>query len=290
MLSGVKYMKKCSLIVLTCTVVLVACAQDAYAQSGQGQVQDNRRVVAVETFTSEKPTKYGRAITEKVIEIITKSKRFRVVDRTDKSAIDKELDLQMGADFVDGKKSKQGVMMGADYIVVGTIRNLDLIRINEGGSFGGYRATLSFNMKIINTATSQSNEAMSFESSRADPQLTPERAVDEAIRTLEEKMSEYFQEEFPVILEIMKVLKEDDGEAELVIISGGKSHGLKVGDEFLVRTEELLNGSPYYTDVGVIEVTKVVSDTFSECEVSDGEKEILSVVKNKTKHIVEKKK
>ena len=180
--------------------------------------------------------------------------------------------------------------MGADYIVVGTIRNLDLIRINEGGSFGGYRATLSFNMKIIKTETSQSSEAMSFESSRADPQLTPERAVDEAIRTLDQKMSEYFQEEFPVILEIMKVLKEDDGEAELVIISGGKSHGLKVGDEFLVRAEEMLNGSPYYTDIGVIEVTKVVSDTFSECEVSDGEKEILSVVKNKTKHIVEKKK
>ena len=289
MLSGVKIMKKCSLIVLTCTVVLVACMQDVYAQSGQ--VQDNRRIVAVETFTSEKPNKYGRAITEKVIEIITKSKRFRVVDRTDKSAIDKELELQKGAAFFqENNTAKQGMMMGADYIVVGTIRNLDLIRINEGGSFGGYRATLSFNMKIIKTETSQSSEAMSFESSRADPQLTPERAVDEAIRTLEEKMSEYFQEEFPVILEIMKVLKEDDGEAELVIISGGKSHGLKVGDEFLVRAEEMLNGSPYYTDIGVIEVTKVVSDTFSECEVSDGEKEILSVVKNKTKHIVEKKK
>ena len=282
-------MKKCSLIVLTCTVVLVACMQDVYAQSGQ--VQDNRRIVAVETFTSEKPTKYGRAITEKVIEIITKSKRFRVVDRTDKSAIDKELELQKGAAFFqENNTAKQGMMMGADYIVVGTIRNLDLIRINEGGSFGGYRATLSFNMKIIKTETSQSSEAMSFESSRADPQLTPERAVDEAIRTLDQKMSEYFQEEFPVILEIMKVLKEDDGEAELVIISGGKSHGLKVGDEFLVRAEEMLNGSPYYTDIGVIEVTKVVSDTFSECEVSDGEKEILSVVKNKTKHIVEKKK
>lgn len=283
-------MKKCSLITITCIVVLATCAQGACAQSGQEQVQDNRRVVAVETFTSEKPTKYGRAITEKVIEIITKSKRFQVVDRTDKGAIDKELDLQMGAEFVDGKKSKQGVMMGADYIVVGTIRNLDLIRINEGGSFAGYRGTLSFNMKIINTETSQSNEAMSFESSRAEPQLTPERAVDEAIRTLDEKMTEYFQEEFPVILEIVKVLKEDDGEAELVVISGGKSHGLKVGDEFLVRTEEMLSGSPYYTDVGVLEVTKVVSDTFSECEVSDGEKEILSVVKNKTKHIVEKKK
>ena len=188
MLSGVKIMKKCSLIVLTCTVVLVACMQDVYAQSGQ--VQDNRRIVAVETFTSEKPTKYGRAITEKVIEIITKSKRFRVVDRTDKSAIDKELELQKGAAFFqENNTAKQGMMMGADYIVVGTIRNLDLIRINEGGSFGGYRATLSFNMKIIKTETSQSSEAMSFESSRADPQLTPERAVDEAIRTLSSSKS-----------------------------------------------------------------------------------------------------
>jgi hypothetical protein len=101
-------------------------------------------------------------------------------------------------------------------------------------------------------------------------------------------MTNYFQEEFPVILTISRVLKEDDDEAELILISGGKSHGLKEGDEFLVKSVEMIDGSPYYQEVGKIELTKVSGDNFSECEVDKGGKSIMEIVKQKREHIVER--
>jgi hypothetical protein len=252
------------------------------------QSQDKRRIVAVEKFVSETPTKYDRAITEKVIEIITKSKRFQVVDRTNIDLIKKEQELQKTEEFFDGNRVQQGAMKGADYQVIGNIRMINIIRLTNGGDFNGYRATLGFNLKIVNTETSESTEAQSFESKGASAQLTPERAVDEAIRTLEESMTEYFQEEFPVILTISRVLKDDDGEAEIVLISGGKSHGLKEGDEFLVKSVEMIDGSPYYQEVGKIELSKISGDNFSECEVDKGGKTIMEIIRQKREHIVER--
>ena len=265
-------------------VFTILIANTSYSQ----QSQDKRRIVAVEKFVSETPTKYDRAITEKVIEIITKSKRFQVVDRTNLDLIKKEQELQKSEEFFDGNRVQQGAMKGADYQVIGNIRMLNIVRMTSGGDFNGYKATLSFNLKIVNTETSESTEAQSFESRGAAAQLTPERAVDEAIRTLEESMNTYFQEEFPVILTISRVLKDDDGEAEIVLISGGKSHGLKEGDEFLVKSVEMIDGSPYYQEIGKIELLKISGDNFSECEVDKGGKSIMEIVRQKREHVVER--
>ena len=202
--------------------------------------------------------------------------------------IKKEQELQKTEEFFDGNRVQQGAMKGADYQVIGNIRMLNIVRMTSGGDFNGYRATLSFNLKIVNTETSESTEAQSFESKGASAQLTPERAVDEAIRTLEESMAAYFQEEFPVVLTISRVLKDDDGEAELVLISGGKSHGLKEGDEFLVKSVEMIDGSPYYQEIGRIELSKISGDNFSECEVDKGGKTIMEIIRQKREHVVER--
>ena len=270
-------------LIIICTLLFV---QIDFLFSQQNK--DKRRIVAVEKFVSETPTKYDGAITEKVIEIITKSKRFNVVDRTNLDLIKKEQALQKTEEFFDGNRVQQGAMIGADYQVIGNIRMLNIIRLTSGGDFTGYKATLSFNLKIVNTATSQSTEAHSFESKGASSQLTPERAVDEAIRTLEESMTNYFQEEFPVILTINRILKEDGDEAEIVLITGGKAHGLKEGDEFMVKSVELIDGSPYYQDAGKLELIKVSGDNFSECEVDKGGKLIMEIIKQKREHIVER--
>ena len=50
-------------------IVITYTASSVYTIYGQ-QTQDKRRIVAVEKFISDTPTKYDRAITEKVIEII----------------------------------------------------------------------------------------------------------------------------------------------------------------------------------------------------------------------------
>lgn len=257
---------------------------NAYGQ----QIQDKRRIVAVEKFRSDTPTKYDRAITEKVIEIITKSKRFQVVDRTNLELLKKEQALQRTEEFYDPNKQNAVQMLGADYQVNGIIRMINIVRMTSGGDFAGFKATLSFNLTISTVASGKTTDAQSFESYNSSVQLTPERAVDEAIRTLEEKLTNYFQEEFPVIVVISRVLKEDDDEAELLLITGGNSHGLKEGDEFLVKSVEMIDGSPYYQEIGKIELIKVAGDNFSECEVDKGGKAIMELVKQKREHIVER--
>ncbi|MFN4766684.1 MAG: CsgG/HfaB family protein [Ignavibacteria bacterium] len=254
----------------------------------QGQSVDKRKIVSVEKFRSDTPTKYDRAITEKVIEIITKSKRFQVVDRTNLELLKKEQALQRTEEFYDPNKQNTVQMLGADYQVNGIIRMINIVRMTSGGDFAGFKATLSFNLTISTVASGKTTDAQSFESYNSSVQLTPERAVDEAIRTLEDKLTSYFQEEFPVIVVISRVLKEDDDEAEIVLITGGNSHGLKEGDEFFVKSVEMIDGSPYYQEIGKIELTKIAGESFSECEVDKGGKAIMQLIKQKREHIVEK--
>ena len=119
-------------LIIICTLLFV---QIDFLFSQQNK--DKRRIVAVEKFVSETPTKYDGAITEKVIEIITKSKRFNVVDRTNLDLIKKEQALQKTEEFFDGNRVQQGAMIGADYQVIGNIRMLNIIRLTSGGDFTG---------------------------------------------------------------------------------------------------------------------------------------------------------
>ena len=239
---------------------------------------DSRLVVGVAKFSSDVETKYAGPITEKVVEMLTKSKRFNVVDRTSVDKIQSELEFQKTENFIDSEhRSEQGAMIGADYMVTGHIRQINISRIlNVDGSVGGYKASLSFTLKIVETSTSISTEAQSFESKGGIKTLSPERAVDEAIRTLDDKLKEYFDKNFPVNVKIAKIIKTKKDEATLILISGGKSHGLEKGNKLTVQKIEMLDGKPYPSDIGIIKIVKIAGDSFSECSVLKGGSEILA--------------
>ena len=163
------------------------------ATTGRAQM-DTRPVVGVTKFSSDAETKYAGGITEKVVEMLTQSKRFQVVDRTSDDKVKGELENQKSEKFIDSKHtSQQGILVGADYIVTGHIRQINITRImNANNTIGGYKASLSFTLKIVETSTGLSSEAQSFESKGGAKALSPERAVDEAIRTLSDKLETYF--------------------------------------------------------------------------------------------------
>ena len=62
----------------------------------------------------------------------------------------------------------------------------------------------------------------------------------------------------------------------MVLISGGKSFGLKIGDKFLVERIEMLEGLPYPTRIAELKLLKLAGENFAECEVSKGGNELLS--------------
>ena len=69
-------------------LILTVCGRLGYAQS------DEREVVGVAKFTCETDDRYAGLVTEKVVEVLTNSKRFQVVDRTSYDKVHEELEFQ----------------------------------------------------------------------------------------------------------------------------------------------------------------------------------------------------
>ena len=233
---------------------------------------DGRPVVGVAKFGSDTETQFAGQITERVVDVLINSKRFQVVDRTTVDKIQQELEFQKSENFIDSKSTtQQGVMQAADFMVTGKIGAINVARVmNVDGSVGGYKASLNFTLKIVETASTLSNEAHSFESRGADKMLSPEKAVAAALNTIEPQLVAYFATNFPVNVRIVKVLTVKKDAAATLLVAGGTAMGLHEGDKLTVQKIEQLEGMPYPTDIGEIKVTKVAGDNFSECEVSKG--------------------
>jgi TolB-like protein len=245
--------------------------------NGTASNTDDRPVVGVYAFTSEIPTDYGKAITEKVYETLINSKRFRVVDRTSIDAVQAELNYQKSGAFINSNgTAPQDSALPANFVVTGQIRQITVSeRMNADGSIGGYRASLSFTLKIDEVATGASSQEQSFESKGAGQSLSPGRAVDGAIRSITPELEEYFANNFPVNAKLVKILQTENGEATSILILGGNSLGLKEGDKLDVQKIESIQGLPYTTEIGSVKITKIAGDNFSECSVKKGGKDIL---------------
>jgi hypothetical protein len=237
-----------------------------------GDTGDARPVVGVAKFGSDIETKFAGQITERVVDVLINSKRFQVVDRTTVEKIQAELEFQKSENFIDSKStSQQGVMLAADFMVTGKIGAINVARVmNVDGTVGGYKASLNFTLKIVETSSTLSNEAHSFESRGGDKSLSPEKAVAAALNTIEPQLIEYFATNFPVNVRIVKILTSKKEAAAAVLVAGGTSMGLHEGDKLTVQKIELLEGKPYPTDIGEIKITKVAGENFSECDVSKG--------------------
>ena len=75
-----------------------------YSLYGYTQNQlDTRPVVGVAKFTCETDGRYASLVTEKVVEMLTNTKRFQVVDRTSKDRVKEELELQKSEAFLDSE-------------------------------------------------------------------------------------------------------------------------------------------------------------------------------------------
>ena len=116
-----------------------------------------------------------------------------------------------------------------------------------------------------------STEATSFEGKASDECLSPESAVTMAMMSLQDRMAEYFRINFPITAKLMKIVKEKNGVAEIILIKAGKKHGIKVGDKFNVEVLEILDGEILPTTLGIVTVTALEGEAYSECKVSKKE-------------------
>ncbi len=244
-------------------VNLFMCSLSGYT------LMDTRPVVGVAQFTCDTDVRYVSLVTEKVVEILTNTKRFQVVDRTSNDKIKAELELQKGEAFLDSKnRVEQDIAVAAEKMITGHIAKIPVYAIkNTNGSIKGYKGSVAFQMKVVDVATGLSTEATGFQGKASELMMSPESAVTEAMMSLSGELEEYFRKNFPVSGKIIRILSDKKEAAEAVLLNVGRQQGIKPGDKFNVEYVEMLEGQPFPTSIGEIEVTKLSGATFSECKV-----------------------
>lgn len=244
-------------------LALFVCSLSGYAQ------EDTRPVVGVAKFSCDGDATYAGLVTEKVVEMLTNTKRFRVVDRTSHDKIKAELELQKSEAFMDSKNLvEQDVAVAAEQMITGHISKIPVYAIrNATGGIRGYKASVAFQMKVVDVATGLSTEATSFAGKASEEMLSPASAVTSAMQSLSESIYEYFRVNFPITGRIVKILRTKKEAAEALLLSVGAKDGIQKGDRFRVELIEILEGKPFPTELGVIEVEKLIGEHFAECSV-----------------------
>lgn len=238
---------------------------------------DSRYVVGIDEFDNSKAnSKFARLVAEKVDEILTKSKRFIVVNRLNLATIEREKELQKTEAFLDSKNLvNQNNQMPAKFKIAGILFKLPIYAMkNPDGSINGYRGSASFQLKMIDAETTQSTEAESFESEDSPLMHSPESAINEALKSIEPNLIEWLNKTFPLRTFVKELLTSKNNEAKTILIGGGRTFGFKVGDELAVQIVKIIDGKEFPREIGTIEIEKLAGDDFAECSVSDGEEEI----------------
>ena len=250
-----------------------------YGTSCHAQAE-SRPVVGVAEFSCDEESPYTRLVTEKVVEMLTNTHRFTVVDRTSRDKVEEELELQKSEAFLDSKNlAQQDAALGASMLVTGHIVKIPVYRVHNGdGSVRGYKASVAFQLKVVDVSTGISNEAQSFQGKTSKEMLSPESAVTAAMQSIKDDIYEYFRINFPLTAKIVKVLDK-----KTLVINAGIDTGVKVGDKFIVQTIELLDGKPYPSDIGTITVRKQSGSSFSECDATS---KIISAINSAQQGVV----
>lgn len=246
-------------------------------QFGHSQA-DGKTILGVADFTSEVESRYSKAVTEKVVEIVTNSKRFNVVDRTSYDKIKKELEFQKSEAFLDSKNTvKQDVALAAQSLIIGHIIKMNVYAMKNGdGTINGYKSSTAFTIKINDVESGKTTEAETFQTEVSPMMLSPESAVAESLKSVETKLLNYLYGKFPLKTNMLKILTSKKEQASTVLISGGSAFGFNVGDVLEVEKIEMLEGKPFPSAIGQIKVSRLAGDDFSECDVVKGGKEIFA--------------
>lgn len=237
----------------------------------------SKPVVGVAKFSSEVESPFVTSVAEKVVNVITQTKRFIVVDRTSYDKIQEELEFQKTEAFLDSKNTvKQGEALAAQYMILGHLIKMNIYVMKNDGVPYGYKASASFTLKMNNVETGETTEATSFQTSVSPLAASKEQAVNQALQSVEIDLLKYFTRTFPVKVGIVKLLKVSGKNAQRILVNGGKDSGLYEGADLIVEQMELLEGKLYPTEIGKLRVDKLVGEDFSECKVITGGVSILS--------------
>lgn len=240
---------------------------------------DNKPIVGVQEFTSEVNSPFVNSVYEKVVQVITNTHRFTLIDLVGADKMTEELKSEK---YLDSKNAQKNIdLLTMQYMIIGHLVKMNIYSMkNPDGSINGFKASAAFTLKVNDIATGRTTEAAHFQTKVSPQAMSKEQAVNQALLSIEAALNEYFSKTFPLITNIVKII-----DSKKLLIAGGKSFGFKEGDKLIVERIEFLNGKPYPSEIGELKITKIAGDDFSECQITKGGKVILAAF-NSTENLI----
>lgn len=122
---------------------------------------ETRRRIAVSPFVDQsgRRNEFGTQLRERLVQHLTQSRRFSVLDRSNDAAYDREMAV-IASDGPVGERVRIGQVLGADYIVVGRMRNVQQVRTETYLNLTGETVRTSFargdlDFQVLEIATRQ---------------------------------------------------------------------------------------------------------------------------------------
>ena len=257
-------------------MIILACFLLSFGQIQLFAQNDNRNVIGVSKFTSDVSSPFVASIEAKVIQMVTNSKRFVVVDRTNYDKVKEELEFQKSEAFLDSKNTvQQDVAVAAQYLVIGHVIKMNIYTMKNNGAVSGYKASASFTLKVNNVESGVTTEAVSFQTEVSPLAASKEQAVNQALQSVEKDLYDYFVKTFPIEANIVRVTESKKDAATIVLIDVGKKQGIASNDCFTVEYIEMLNGKALPNFIGQLKVINLVGEEFAEAKVVKGGDAIL---------------
>lgn len=255
---------------LVCGVFVALQAQDLNKTS---------LVLRMGDFKSVEPLheRFLDMIKAKVSEVATASGRFTVLDDEMASA---ESQYMMREDFMDLPDEKRREILEGllnDYTLYCNITKCKFTK--KTGGANGYTCVVTLKLSVVNAASDKAEVAdeRSFVSNFKNMIVknTKDAALDDALQSMTEKMTNYFVNNFAVYGTITKY----DGNE--VVINCGQNQGIKKGDTFQVKYVTMAkDGTQTNVPVGIIKVKELMPDGTSTCGISDGKDGIIEKFQN----------
>lgn len=218
---------------------------------------DTRRRLIVSEFRDEtgRQTQFGQALRDRLLQHLTQSRRFAILDRDANAAYDREMALLL-TDAPLTERVRVGQVLGADYVVVGRLRNVGAVRREQHLSLTGETivhtsARGSLDFQVLEIATRQVRWAANVGVSNSG-NLTA--VLEEmAVRIGREITQTIYPMRIVRVLSPSEIILNQGG---VTVTAGQRFRAMALGDELVdPYTRESLG--QVEQEIGVVEVTRV---------------------------------
>lgn len=237
--------------------------------------EDTRPTILVAKFGGNKDFKqaYIDQVRSKVLEGITKTQRFRVIDGLSDAAFQNEATRRMAESAMTDETARTQLMqtLGAQYIVTGAVTTLSSVqgKLDDGSIY--YTGNIAYTINLLDaaTGTAKASETFNHNGLTADDGDSEVEAVNKTCERIVKDVTTFIDKNVKLSSKIVQIDEVKKDKAATVYIDLGEESGIQKGQKFEVFKEVMVGTRVTTKKIG--ELTAVeVSEGATLCKVNDG--------------------